>query len=747
MQRPYNAKKIANCLGAAHALGKDALFIGDSTVREVFWATARKMDAAAAKAQTTKVTEKHADISFTSAATKLDFVWDPFLNSTSLTQTLAAVKTGKIDAASKALVVVGAGLWFAKEEQDAVATFKNTMDAIAEHFDGSQASIKESNKPGHARVLFMPVQPPFYDRLDAEHKTTIAQTEVDQMNKYLDDLTTIHDIKVLKSFLRMTHDIPAAYKENGLHAIDGIADKQAETLLNYKCNNFDHDYPYAGTCCYEYRMDLSQIIVIAVGFVALALFGFAELQGKHAHIVPGDFKADGAAWSGATSHGHMEIVRKHLSTLRPVLLLWAGVYYCYLADRTHLFDKVLKQYNTQDFFVFCTVIGLAGIGTIRKTVVPQRPNQEKPPNQDQPFLSRDQTDEWKGWMQVLILAYHYTGASKVLWIYKIIRLLVASYLFMTGYGHAAYFYQKNDFSLKRVAGVLVRLNLLSCLLPWIMHTDYLFYYFAPLVTYWYAVIYLTMLIKSDWNQKLPLFLGKIAASAALTTFLHTQPQLLAPVFTIINGVFGSRWDAKEWLFRVALDQYIVYIGMVVSVLYIRTTKPPAPPAPPQGGIGATTAHTRIGQSPHLRNTAFFAASAGALAAYAYLQSKGTTKTSSNALHTYISPLPILAFIHLRNSTQALRNHYSTAYAWVGKISLETFILQYHIWLAADTQGLLSLGVFGKGSMDSYVGVLGRGMGLGRWLDCILIGVVFVWVSLKVSNATGAITGMVIKALF
>lgn len=67
------------------------------------------------------------------------------------------------------------------------------------------------------------------------------------------------------------------------------------------------------------------------------------------------------------------------------------------------------------------------------------------------LLNRPQTEEWKGWMQVLFLLYHYFEAREL---YNAIRIFIAGYVWMTGYGNFSYYYRTGDFSIGR--SVLLR---------------------------------------------------------------------------------------------------------------------------------------------------------------------------------------------------------------------------------------------------------------------------------------------------
>ena len=371
------------------------------------------------------------------------------------------------------------------------------------------------------------------------------------------------------------------------------------------------------------------------------------------------------------------------------------------------------------------IVAAVGVLSLRRSVASRSSKESHGEIVDQPFLCRDQSDEWKGWMQFMILIYHYTGASKILWIYEIIRVLVASYLFMTGFGHTVFFYTKGDYSLRRFSAVLIRLNLLSCVLPYIMRTDYLFYYFAPLVSFWFVVIYITMRIAKSKNQSFLFLISKIVISAAAVTALTMTPGVLESLFLLLKYTCRIQWDVVEWRFRVFLDMFIVYVGMLAAILYISLSDKLPSEKNDHAILKMVRAHFRCLQ------TISVIASIIIIPGFWILTRRSPNKYDYNSWQPYISSLPILSYLVLRNSHRHFRNHYSSIFAWLGRCSLETFTLQFHIWLAGDTKGLLSTGFFDSDSVD------------GRRKDFVLITVLFLWVSWYVAHATGTITNWVI----
>ncbi|CAH8445049.1 unnamed protein product [Dicrocoelium dendriticum] len=52
----------------------------------------------------------------------------------------------------------------------------------------------------------------------------------------------------------------------------------------------------------------------------------------------------------------------------------------------------------------------------------------------------DITREWKGWMQIYFLIYHFTGSYRVIPVYLFTRYFTSTYLFLSGFGHFHYYW-------------------------------------------------------------------------------------------------------------------------------------------------------------------------------------------------------------------------------------------------------------------------------------------------------------------
>jgi N-acetylneuraminate 9-O-acetyltransferase len=725
MIHQYAAKPIEKCLPQ-----RRMLFVGDSTIRQVFWATAKKLD----KKQADEIegyTKKHSDIQFESNGVQVHFIWDPYLNSTSLHAELTTYKKseqGDKKAKSAAVILVGGGQWFARHiETNALKQFKGAIDEIMPFMGTSKAKGDESSKAGIHSVsgtgsnllLLAPVQVPWYDSLSPSRATTMKPEEIDAMNDYLQQLSNHQGADVAWSYSLMTAGQKDTYEESGIHVVDNVNARKADVLLNLRCNAEaakgvnGQGYPFDRTCCSNYRRPgWSQLIIILVAILGLPVTVWLSTMGKPLRLL---MNLLAPRLSRMTAQTERRLSMPSSKVTRATLVFLGALLYCFYADRTQIFDKANKYYTDLEFFRLCEIVVVLGLLSIRRSVAapPAKPGQVMGANPDQPVLSRDQTDEWKGWMQFAILIYHWTGASKVLWIYEAIRVMVAAYLFQTGFGHTVFFFKKGDFSLKRAAGVLVRLNLLSCALPYIMRTDYLFYYFAPLVSFWFLVVYLTMRVGNQYNQNLTFLIAKILASAALVTGFVMIPGPLEVIFWVIEKTCRIHWNLYEWRFRVFLDMFIVYWGMFAGLLYCKLMEKNNPIVSSRSW-------------PLLRRAAI-GASAVLLPGYFLLIQRSPSKNDYNWWQPYISIIPIFAFVVLRNATQGLRNFHSSIFAWIGKCSLETFTFQFHIWLAGDTRGLLDIGIFGA-----------------RWQNLVAVTPVFLYVSWCVSGATGELTKYILS---
>ncbi|KXT11682.1 hypothetical protein AC579_6483 [Pseudocercospora musae] len=257
------------------------------------------------------------------------------------------------------------------------------------------------------------------------------------------------------------------------------------------------------------------------------------------------------------------------SVVRPIVGAVASfgiaVLLIYIADRSHVFHHVRKDaFRYENGGMLFLVSLVLGIATVRRSQT------GKLQYVNNNFLPREHSGEWKGWMQLVIIFYHY-GQVAALPVWHFLRICVSSYLFLTGFGHTVFFLQKKDYSLRRFINIMVRLNLLAVTLAYTMRTSWVTYYYIPLCTIWFLILYGTLAVGRRHNSNTLFLLSKILIAALLMNkMLHTdglREALLAFFVTMTKGYFPVSFFDK----RVNNDRYIVFIGMAVAPLYLWLT--------------------------------------------------------------------------------------------------------------------------------------------------------------------------------
>ena len=390
-------RKHAGCMLGTYApadtsmclRSRQVVFIGDSVTRQLFFQFANLVDPKLPDALPDD-NNKHSNYTLEAESkAMLSFYWDPYMNS-SYSRLIHPTGTDRAPSSASdrpALLVLGTGLWYLRhEDSGGLPAWEARVEAVID-------TIRNANPPLADKIIFLPVEEPVTSKLSPERAKTIRISDVDAMNSDLFHRIHFSHNSPPTTPLRSPHHIsfPSVLNQmlddsqtvDGLHFSSPIIKAQANLLLNFRCNDVLYkEYPFDKTCCRSYPIPpplyLLVICVVCLAAPALSYYsyraGLSLLYSVDSHIY-------------SVLAGKINLATGIGDEYRPAIIMSGAVALMYVADRTGFWFKEQKQFDPWFFGSLSVLALVAGIATVKRG------------DNDLGFLNREQTDEWKGWMQ------------------------------------------------------------------------------------------------------------------------------------------------------------------------------------------------------------------------------------------------------------------------------------------------------------------------------------------------------------
>jgi hypothetical protein len=205
-----------------------------------------------------------------------------------------------------------------------------------------------------------------------------------------------------------------------------------------------------------------------------------------------------------------------------------------------------------------------------------------------------------------------------------------------------------------------------------------------------------------------------------------------------TAVFDDSWDTQVIRENIRLDRFVPFFGIVAAAVVRRVVQLRNRTAPPNSGYFKTRADEldaslievlSLGETKKKAQSirpVLVVFGGMALTFFSLItQSPHVLRNREqyDAVHPYVSWVSVCILIYLRNSTPELKRVYAGLPAALGRISLETYVLERHVWLASDGTTLLRITSIGNRGNTT------------DWVQSWLLTIVFVWVAARGHEAT------------